>query len=150
MHPFGHMPAHLFYDHALDRTDIGEDRAGLQMRSNHFGQRRVCPQRGRQDHEIGVCDGGPKIGMKRIRKGQLFGAGAGLGARHIAGNVAGQIGAAARIGNGRSDQADTDQSNFFEDGGVAHHLAMKAASASTTARFASSLPTVRRKHCGKS
>ena len=51
------MRAHVAHDRALDRTDIGNDRAGFEMRADLLGDRAANADRNADDDEIGAVDG---------------------------------------------------------------------------------------------
>ena len=55
--PAGKMRRHIPHHGALDRADVGDDRARLEMRRDFLGHRAAGADRDAQDHEIGLFYG---------------------------------------------------------------------------------------------
>ena len=113
------MRRHLADDRALDRADVGDDRAGLEERRNLLRDRPAGADRDAEDHEVGVPDGfrvglqhavddaefnHPRACLLRARGGDDF-AGEPLGPR--------------RARDRAADQAEADQRDASEDRYVA-------------------------------
>ena len=148
----GDMRPDVAHHRALDRADIGQDRPRLQVLGNRCRNVAIGAERHAQHHQIGspdclgcrlvhpVDDAEPaRRGARRLALGE-------------AGNGAGQPAAAQRMGQRRADETDADQRHMIEQRlswrGAHDGSRQKAASASTTSRFASSLPIDSRKACG--
>ena len=143
------MRRHLADDRALDRADVGDDRAGFEERRDLLRDRPAGADRDAEDHEVGVLDGfrvglqhavddaefgHPRAGFFRARGGDDF-----------AGEPLRPRGARDRA----ADQAEADQRDASEDRRRAHLAAMKSRRPSTTRRLASSVPMVMRSEWGR-
>ena len=120
------------------------------MRADLGGYRSALADRSTDDHEIGVLDG-LRIRF-RHRVGKLERGNAPARCRGTGGGHDRARGAAGAHGAGDrgADETDSDQRQPLEESRVAHDAkSMNCASASTTKRLASSLPTVSRSAPGK-
>ena len=149
MNALRQMRRHFADDGALDRADVGNDRAWFQERRDLLRDRAAGADRDAEDHEVGVLHrfrialqhaiddaefGDTRTGFLRARGGDDF-----------AGEPLGPRGARDRA----ADQAEADQRDASEDRRRAHVPAMKSRSPSTTRRLASSVPIVMRSECGR-
>jgi hypothetical protein len=147
VHALRNMRSHVARDRALDRADVGDDRAGFQERRDLLGNRPAGADGNAEDDEVGAFDGfrvgfqhgiddaqflHPRAGFRRARGGDDF-----------AGEPLGLRGARDRT----ADQAEANQCDAFEGRFRAHLPAMKSRNPSTTRRLASSVPIVIRSEC---
>ena len=145
-------------DHrALDRADVGDDRAGLQRRRDRAPDRLVGADRRAQDHAIGVAHRFREIGRVARRRARALRRAPSASFERV-----GEHDSPRRVlppdrpRERRADQPDADDRQLVEDRLVerrpeplSHDRACtNSASASTTPRFASSDPTVSRRHSG--
>ena len=152
--PFGTKRRHVAHHRALDRADVGEDRAGLQMRPDLLGHRPARADRNRDDDEIGVLDR-LRAGLGHLIGETEFGHALARFRRARGGdNGLGRAGGARGARDRAADQAGADQRKALHDGfGFCHdgraHLPMNSASVFTVRRLASSDPTVIRSAFGR-
>jgi hypothetical protein len=57
MHAVRQVRCHVADHGSLHRSDVGDDRAWLQMRCDLLRHRSACADRDAEDHEVGVLDG---------------------------------------------------------------------------------------------
>lgn len=149
MHIVWHMRRHLRDDRGLGGTDIGNDRAGFQMRCDLLRDTFRCADRDRNDDEIGILhglrrrDGVIRTERQFFRPFQRFLAAGGnrdMPRKPQFLDVA---------GNRRANEADADQRDAFEHDLAHYACPINSVSAAMTPRLASSEPTVIRKALGK-
>ena len=152
MHALRQMRSHVAHDRALDRADIGDDRAGRKVRADLGGDRAAGADRNADDDEVGAFD---RLGVgldHLVGEAELGDAPARL--RRARGGDDRADGAlrARRARDRGADQADADQRQAVERAARRAHAAFprNSLSAATTSRFASSVPTVMRSACGSS
>ena len=150
MHVLRQMRAHVAHDRALDRADVGDGGAGSEMRADLLGHRAAGADRNADDDQIGAFDRGG-IGLHHlIGEAELGDAPARL--RRTRGGDDRAHGA-LRAGGARdrgADQPDADQREAVEQGRRFAHAGFprNSASALTTSRLASSVPTLMRSAFG--
>ncbi len=152
MHTVWHMRRHLRDDGCLGRADIGDDGAQLQVGRDLFGDRFRSADGNGDDDEIGILDRlGGRFDISSTEL-QFFCPLQRLGAAGRDDDLFSQPKLLHVAGDRRADEADTDQGDADETGFGAHAAPplrrMKSASAATTSRFASSVPTERRRWFG--
>ena len=149
MHAFGHMRADIANDGHLHRADIGEDRAGLHRLFDFRGHRPERADGHAEDDEVGILRRVRRRLMRAVDEADFMRALAGFFRARITRNVFCEIAALHRMADGTADKAEADQRDTLEKR-FAHDAPpfMKSASASTTSRFASSVPTLRRRQSG--
>ncbi len=149
MHMRRHVRLHLRYDGRLGRTDIGDDGAGLERSGDLLRHCLRRTDRHGDDDEIGVpCGfrGGEGIEVAELK---LLGALQRRLAARRNRNRVGETLVADDAGKRRADEADPDQGDLLEVRFAHDFSARKSESAATTARFASSEPTLIRSAFGK-
>ena len=148
--PLRQMRGHVADHRALDRADVGHDRARRQMRADLLGDGAAGADRNADDDEIGAFDRGG-VGLDHLIGEPEFGHALARLRRARGGDdrARGALGAGGARDR-RADQADADQRQAVEKRGRFAHAAVprNSASALTTSRFASSVPTVMRRACG--
>lgn len=149
MDAFRQVRRHIPDDGALDRADVGDDRAGFEMRGDLLRHRAAGADGNAEDDEIGVLHGF-RIGRDDlIDDAELHHACARL-LRARGGDDLGSQALELRGACDRApDQAEADQRDALEVRGRAHRPAMKSRRPSTTRRLASSVPMVMRSECGR-
>ena len=149
MHASGHEPLAIADHGALDRADIGQDGARLEVRSDLLGDRTIGANRGAHDHQVRAAHGlgGRGEGLADQSEAQR-GRPRRLAAR-VADDLARQSAAAHGMADRGADEADADQRDAFEQW-LAHAglRPRNSARAATTARLSASVPIVMRKACG--
>ncbi len=148
MHARGNVGRHVAQHRALDRADVGDGGARREMRTDLRRDRAAGADRHAEDDEIGAFDRGcvgldHLIGKPELGDAPARGGGAGSGDDRAHGALR-----ARRARDRRADQAHADQCQAIEDGLSAHLFPKNSASAATTSRLASSLPTVMRSAFG--
>ena len=115
------------------------------------GDRAGRADRHRDDDEIGVPHRLGRVGRVAVAEPELVGARCSVAAlRRGDGDVAGQPFAAHDAGDRRADEADADEGDLVKQRFAAwRQLSRNSASAATTPRLASSVPTVMRSALGK-
>ena len=146
-------------DHrALDRADVGDDRARPQRRRDRASDRLVRPDRRAENDAIGAAR--PLRARSAVTTSPSAKCLRALqGLRRMVGErqCDARRCAAGRAGDRRADQSDADDRELVEDRlgerrpePLNHDSPrMKSASAATTPRLASSPPTVSRRHSGR-
>src|SRR5204862_8165513 len=129
-------------DGALDRAEVGDDRARFKEWRDLGGDRTAGADRNAEDDEVGTFNRF-RVGLQHAIDDTEFGdPRAGLlracGGDDLAGEALYPRGARDRA----ADQPEADQRDALKGRFVAHLPAMKSRKASTTRRFASSVPTV--------
>src|SRR6516165_273288 len=148
MHPRGKMGRHGAQYRGFDRADIGDDRPRRKVRPDLRGHRAASADRDGDNDEIGAfgcgcvgCD--HVIGEAEFGKAPARGGGAG------GGDDGTRSALRARGTRDRgTDETHSDQRKAIENGLPLHLRPTNSASAATTRRFASSLPTVIRSAFG--
>ena len=115
------------------------------MRRDRLGHAFVGANRGGKDHQLRVFHRRSEIVIHLIAKADLGRTGAHIGADIETGDFLRQLAAPRRMGDGRPDQAQTDDGDLVE-----HQAAMNSCSSFTARRFCSSVPTVMRRQSGRS
>lgn len=143
------MRRHVPHHRTLDRADVGDNSAGLEVGRDLLRHRAARADGDAEDDEVGIRNrfgigldhavdnaqlGDPRAGFLRSRGGDDF-ACESLRPR--------------RARDRTADQAEADQGDAGEERGVAHFAARKSRKASTTRRLASSVPMVIRSACGR-
>src|SRR6476620_6595979 len=141
-------------DHrGLDRADLGDDGAFTKMRSHGLHRIGGGANRHGDKHELGV--------LHRLRRGvgngiaeaELLGALMNLHGGVVADDAPGEPARLDAAGDRGADQPEPDDGNGVEQWlghwRFAPEAPMKALSASSTARFSSSVPMVMRNESGK-
>ena len=150
MHVLRQMRGHVADDRALDRADVGDDGAGRQMRADFLGHRAAGADRNADDDQIGAFDRGG-IGFHHLIGEAEFGHALARRGRTRGGHD--RAHGALRAGGARdrgADQPDADQRQAVEERRRFAHAAFprNSASALTTSRLASSVPTLMRSALG--
>ncbi len=144
----GNVGRHVAQHGSFDRADVGNDCAWLQMPADLLGDRAALTDRDGNDDKVRAFDR-CRIGLHHlIGEAELRHPPAGrrtLGGRD---DRARGLLRARRPRDRGADQTHADQCEALEHGGSAHCLPMNSASAPTTSRLASSLPTVNRSAFG--
>ena len=149
MDPAGNMRPHRANDVALDRTHIGDGRAGFEVRTDLARDRTTGADRHAYDHEIGVGHRGGGAIDDLIGKSKLGNALPRRLRPRRGDDRLHQTQRSRRPRNRTPDQADADQCKTIVQGnGGAHLPSKKSFSAATTRRLASSVPTDRRSAFG--
>ena len=147
MHARRQMRRHVPHHRALDRADVGDDRARLEMGRDFLRDRAAGADRDAEDHEIGILRRLPALvsttrstmpssatRARRLRRAR--------GGDDLVRQSLRPRGARDRA----ADQPEADQRDALEYAACAVTLpAMKSRKASTTSRLASSVPMVMRK-----
>ena len=144
MRGFRQMRTHVPHDGALDRADVGHRRAGHEMRADLLGHRAAGADRDADDDQIGAFDRGG-IGFNHLIGDAKFGHALARGGRTRGGHD--RTHGALRAGGARdrgADQPDADQRQAVEQRRRFAHadFPRNSASALTTSRLASSVPTL--------
>ena len=154
---FRHMRRDIAHGGGLDRADVRDDRAFLQLRADGLRDGLVGSDGRAQDDEIGAAHGIGRIGVHLRNEAKLFGAFARCGCRGRADDFANQSGTAGGVTDRRADQADADQRQALEHRparaghSIFHHAApfRNCASAAMARLLSSSEPMVMRSALGK-
>ena len=151
MHVLRQVRRHVAHHRALDRADVGDDGARLQMRADLPGDGAAGADRHADDDEIGALDRGGIALDDLIGKAELGHAARRVVAERAVATIERDRALRARGARDRgADQADADQRETVEEAAVAHAcFPRNSASAATTRRLASSVPTVMRSALGK-
>src|SRR5262249_4414373 len=149
MHSRGEVGRYGAQDRAFDRTDVRDDRSRRKVRPDLCGHLAACADRDGDDDEISAfgCRGvgfNHLIGEAELSHAPARGRGAGGGDDGTRSALRAR-GARDR----RADETHSDQRETIENGLPPHLRPMNSASAATTSRFASSVPTVMRNAFGR-
>ena len=147
MHALGDVRADIRDHGALHRSNIRNDRAGLEMRRNHLGERTECADRRGQDHQIRTLHRFGCVVGQHVCEADLPGASQSFSAMGKTDDLSGDVPSAHRMRNRRANKPDAENGDAAEQG-LGHLRPANSASAATTARLASSGPTVRRRQSG--
>ena len=140
---------HVAHHRGLDRADIGDGRARLEVRADLFRHRAAGADRNADDHQIGAGDRGRAGVHDFVGETQFADAlPRRLGSRRR-NDFAHDAERARRARDRAADQADADQRQAVEEDWRSHHCRpKKSLSAATTSRLASSVPTLSRSAFG--
>ena len=149
MHMLRQVRGHVPHHRAFDRADVGHGRALHQMRADLLGHVAAGADRNADDDQVGAFDRGGVALDHLIDHAQFGHALAGLRRACRGDDRAHRALGAGGARDRAADQAETDQCQAVEDrlARFAAHLAAhldfprNSASAFTTSRFASSVPT---------
>ena len=103
------------------------DRARLEMRPDGGADLGIGAERRADDHEVGAGDGRGRVGMDAVDEAELDRLGPRPLALGVAGDVAGELRAAASPGQRGADQADADERHARNKGNRPWSLASGAA-----------------------
>ncbi len=149
MHAGRQMRRHVPHHGALDRADVGDNSAWLEMISDFLRDRAAGADRDAQDDQIGVISGF-RIGLHhRIDNAELLYPRAGLRRARGGDDFPHEPLFARGTCDRAADQPEADQRDLFEWRRGVHLRATKSRRPSTTRRLASSVPMVMRKACGR-
>ena len=138
---------HVAHHRGLDRADVGDGRARLEVRADLLRHRAAGADRNADDHQVGAGNRGG-VGVHHF-VGQTQFADAlprRLGARRR-NDFAHDAECAGRARDRAADQADADQRQAVEEDWRSHYP-KNSFSAATTSRLASSVPTLSRSAFG--
>ena len=148
MHALRDMRRHVTEHGALDRADIGDDRAWLERRRDLGRDRPARADRNADDDEVGIL-GGLGIGRDHlVRDAELGHALARRLRARRRNDRAHRAVFARRARDGATDQPDADQREAIDDR-THPFFPIISASVATVRRFASSVPTLMRSAFGK-
>ena len=149
MNASGNVGRHVVHHRGLDRADVGDGRAPLQLRADFFRHRAAGADRNADDHQVGIGDRGRAGVHHRVGEPQFADAlprRLGARRRHDGTHDAERT---RRARDRAADQADADQRQAVEEDWRSHHSRpMNSFSAATTSRLASSVPTLSRNAFG--
>ena len=149
MHAGGHMRRDLRDDRALDRADIGENGAALQIGRAGARHRANGADGNAKDDEIGARERAPQVAAGVVSYAEFAHARENLRRGVIGGDFHRGAPGASGARDRRADQAEADQAELLEQRrGVAHPRPMNSVRAATTRSLASREPTVSRKNSG--
>ena len=150
VHARPQMRPHVLEHRAFDRAHVGDDRAGLNMGADLLRDLTALADRHACDDEVGARNGSRIARRHLIGDAELGDAPAGRVRARRGDDRTHRARGARRARDRRSDQAYPDQGETLE-----HRFALghddrprNSASAPTTSRFASSVPTVMRNAFG--
>lgn len=152
MHAFRQMRRYRLHHGRLDRADIGDRRAGLQMRRDLRRDIGHGTHRHRQNHQICAFD---RLGRRLadpIHKPDLQSHRPRLGRAGMADDLSRQTLFAHRQRHRAGDQPQPDQRDTLIDhahAGAPAHVAMNWPMTCATRRHEASSPTVMRRQCGR-
>ena len=139
---------HVAHHRGLDRADVGDGCARLEVRADLLGHRAAGADWNADDHQVGAgnrggagvhhCVGEPQFADALPRR---------LGARRRH-DFAHDAERARRARDRAADQADADQRQAVIEDWRSHHPSKNSFSAATTSRLASSVPTLSRSAFG--
>ncbi len=149
MNAGGDVRRHVAHHRGLDRADVGDGRAWLEMRADFFRYRAAGADRNADDDQIGVRNRVRAGVHDRVGEAQFADAlPRRLGARRR-NDFAHEAERARRARDRAADQADADQRQAVIEDWRSHHCRpMNSLSAATTSRLASSVPTLSRSAFG--
>ena len=148
MHALRDVRRHVLEHRALDRPDVGDDRAGLQRRGDLLRDRPARADRNADDDEIGALDG-LGVGLDHLIGDAQFNDALARRLRARGRDDRARHAVLARRARDRAtDQPDADQCEAIDDRRT-HFFPINSASVLTTSRFASSVPMVMRSAFGR-
>ena len=149
VHAFGQMRRHVPHDRALDRADVGDDRARLEMRRDFLRHRPAGADGNAENDEIGVINS-LRVGLHHaIDDAEFFHARAGLRRMRGGDDLARQSCSRAARAIEPPISPKPISATFGKIGAAFTCAAMKSRRPSTTRRLASSVPMVMRSACGR-
>ena len=141
---FGRCGRHVAHHRALDRADVGDDRAGRKMRADLLGDRAAGADRNADDDEVGAFDRGG-VGLDHLIGDAEFGDAPARLRRTRGGDDRAHRALRPRGARDRgADQPDADQRQAVEQGRRVAHAALPQKSVERLAPPAGWPPRCRR------
>ena len=149
MHALRDMRRHVLEHRALDRADVGDDRAGLERAGDLGRDRPARADRNADDDEVGVLRG-LGVGLDHLIRDAEFDDAPARRLRARGRDDRAHHAVFARRARDRAaDQPDADQREAVDDRRTHPFFPISSASVATTPRFASSVPIVMRSAFGR-